>query len=202
MCRSCENFAELRADYCFEHVLETFPEAEAIAQVSLAVDPPEAGALHFSTLHFDTAQLPWQGRYFQGIPIPVKAIAKPGWSFSGWSEPALGTSDSITLLLTAHLNLTAFFTQDSMPTSGTDTSTAYFQISPNPANSAVHIESAIPVRKVVLYNTLGVKQLEFTYEPSGVTTTLLHLNELPAGVYWLEACFETGGKIVRRLVKN
>lgn len=195
------NFAALRADYCFEHVLETFPEAGAVAQVSLAVHPPEAGSIYFSTLQFDTAHLPWQGRYFEGIPIPVKALAKPGWTFSGWSDPNLGWSDSISLMLTGDLALTAYFIQDSIP-SDTETANIKFSISPNPAHHMVQIASVVPLRKVVLYNVLGIVQEEVAFEPNGATSTLLTLKDLSPGVYWIEAYFKTGGRVVRRLVKN
>lgn len=196
------HFAHWRADYCFEHVLETFPEAASIAPVSLAVHPPEAGSLQFSTLQFEAAQLPWQGRYFEGIPIPVRAKAKPGWTFSGWSAPELGISDSVSLLLQGNLELTAYFTQDSIP-SGTDAATAFsFHIAPNPAHHTVLITSTLPMQHIFIYNAQGIKLQESIFTAGGVTSTLIPLYHLPAGLYWLEAVLDTEEKIIRRLVKN
>ena len=113
----------------------------------------------------------------------------------------MGASDSISLLLTGDLNLTAYFTLDSLPT-GTDTAVIRFSIVPNPAHGVTQIVSDIPVRQIVLYNVLGIKQKEEHYEPNGVTATLLLLEELPPGVYWLEATLKPGGKVIRRLVKS
>ncbi len=196
-----KNFAQSRADYCFEHVLETFPETAATAQITLAVEPQEAGKLDFSTLHFDTPQLPWQGRYFQGIPVPVKAVAKPGWTFSGWSLHDLGTADSISLMPTDNLALTAYFTSDSIPT-GTDTAATFFQIMPNPAGQVTQVISTIPVRTFTLYNALGVKQQEYVFENGGVTSTLLNLESLPSGIYWLQAVFANARTAIRHLIKT
>lgn len=196
-----KNFAQNRADYCFEHTLETFPETAATAHITLAVEPQEAGKLDFSTLHFDTPQLPWQGRYFQGIPVPVKAIAKPGWSFSGWSLQDLGTADSISLLPTDNLALTAYFTPDSIPT-GTGSAATFFQIAPNPTGQVTQVRSSLPVRTLTLYNALGVKQQEYVFENGGVTSTLLNVESLPSGIYWLQAVFVTAETAIRHLIKT
>ena len=103
--------------------------------------------------------------------------------------------------LTGDLALTAYFTQDSIPTD-TEMANIKFSLSPNPAHHVVQIASVVPLRKVVLYNVLGIVQEEEAFEPNGATSTLLTLKDLSPGVYWIEAYFKTGGRVVRRLVKN
>jgi uncharacterized repeat protein (TIGR02543 family) len=195
------DFSYSRADQCFQHVTQTFPEAEGVAAVILRVDPPDAGMLHFSTLQFDSAQLPWQGRYFKGIPIPVKAIAKPGWTFAGWSAAALGTSDSISLALTGDLDLTAHFVMDSLPLD-TESAVTWFQMFPNPAGRIMQISSHLPIKQVMLYDALGVRQRDFSLGAGGVTLAPLQLDELPPGIYWAEAVFVSGRRSIQRFVKS
>lgn len=198
--KKMSNFASLRPDFCFDHALETFPETGGVASVILAVEPPGAGDLHLSTLQFDSVHLPWQGRYFKGIPVPVKATARPGWTFSGWSAPDWGSSDSIALLMNGDLELTAYFLQDSLPVD-TDAAMLFFRLTPNPAGRVIRIDSDKPVRQVILYDVLGTRRREYSFEANGITTAPLPLEDLPVGVYWAEAVFTTGRKGLKRFVK-
>ncbi len=55
---------------------------------------------------------PWTGIYFNGIPVKLKAIAKPGFIFSGWSGASISTNPEITLTPTADFSITANFIPD------------------------------------------------------------------------------------------
>lgn len=55
---------------------------------------------------------PWTGIYFNGIPVKLKAIAKPGFIFSGWSGASISTNPEITVTPTADFSITANFIPD------------------------------------------------------------------------------------------
>lgn len=55
---------------------------------------------------------PWTGIYFNGIPVKLKAIAKPGFVFSGWSGASISTNPEITVTPTADFSITANFIPD------------------------------------------------------------------------------------------
>jgi uncharacterized repeat protein (TIGR02543 family) len=55
---------------------------------------------------------PWAGVYFNGIPVKLKAIAKPGFIFSGWSGASISTNPEITVTPTADYSITANFIPD------------------------------------------------------------------------------------------
>ena len=55
---------------------------------------------------------PWTGVYFNGIPVKLKAIAKPGFVFSGWSGASISTNPEITITPTANFSITANFIPD------------------------------------------------------------------------------------------
>lgn len=194
------NFAYSRANLCFQHVVQTFPEAEGVVSVELKTEPPGAGTILFSTLHFDSLQLPWEGRYFKGVPVPVKAVAKPGWSFAGWSVPGMGLSDSILLVLNEDLELTARFVMDSLPLD-TENAIKRFQIFPNPAGRMMTVSSSETFRKVYLYDAVGIRRREFLFE-HGLHSTPISLDNLPAGVYWVEVLFGDGKRSIQRFVKS
>ncbi len=56
---------------------------------------------------------PWTGIYFNGIPVKLKAIAKPGFIFSGWSGASISTNPEITITPTANFSIIANFIPDS-----------------------------------------------------------------------------------------
>jgi hypothetical protein len=55
---------------------------------------------------------PWTGIYFNGIPVKLKAIAKPGFVFSYWSGASTSTSSEITITPNADFSIVAHFIPD------------------------------------------------------------------------------------------
>ena len=55
---------------------------------------------------------PWTGIYFSGIPLKLKAIAKPGFVFSNWTGASTSTNAEITITPTASFSITAVFVPD------------------------------------------------------------------------------------------
>ena len=55
---------------------------------------------------------PWTGIYFNGIPIKLRAIAKPGFVFSYWSGASTSTSSEITITPNADFSVVAHFIPD------------------------------------------------------------------------------------------
>ena len=52
--------------------------------ITLAVNPPDAGYIKISTIIPQT--LPWTGVYFDGNPVKITAIPNPGYTFVDWDE--------------------------------------------------------------------------------------------------------------------
>jgi hypothetical protein len=58
-------------------------------QVDLTLDvhPAGAGKIHISTIEPDS--YPWNGIYFNGIPVKIEAIPNPGYEFVNWGNNGL-----------------------------------------------------------------------------------------------------------------
>ena len=52
---------------------------------------------------------PWTGIYFKNIPVTMKAIALPGFTFSHWSGDSLSTNPEITITTATDFSVTAHF---------------------------------------------------------------------------------------------
>ncbi len=195
------DFSQQRPAFCYNHVLETFPnDVNGLATVSLAAEPPEGGQLLFSTLHFDAVHLPWSGVYFQGVPIPVRAEANPGWHFEGWSAPEAGESDSTSLVLSGDLQLTAFFVQDSMPVSGLyDAARVSCRLSPNPASEYLDIQANKEIFQLLLLDAAGKTLVQ---QEAGSRVWRCDIRHLPAGWYGVQVIFRDGCCTSSSFIKN
>lgn len=81
--------------------------------VTLEVSPPGAGYIQISTII--PKNLPWEGVYFEDVPITITAIPNPGYTFSNWTAvdvipTAEEENQSVTIFLNSSETFTANFT--------------------------------------------------------------------------------------------
>jgi len=79
---------ECRTQQVRNHIQYNFSLLHQV-DVTLDVQPEGAGTIHISTITPDT--YPWEGVYFDGLPVRVEAIANDGFHFSSWEENNLMT---------------------------------------------------------------------------------------------------------------
>ncbi len=199
--RRMRDFAEQRPEHCFNHAIRAFPQTTTgTADVTLAVDPPQAGSIEFSTLHFKPADLPWTGTYFRDIPIPVKAVPNPGWRFKGWSPGEYNGEASATFVLHKQVTLTALFEPGSMLSDTQDLAREKVLLQPNPATDKVLVRAVAPILSANLHNAMGQAIQSWDFKAAPVSEQWLSLNEMAAGTYVLSVKLAEGGVFWRRLV--
>ncbi|MFM8596446.1 MAG: CotH kinase family protein [Flavobacteriales bacterium] len=175
-----------RSTFVFNQLLQTFNLSKKV-QVQLDVYPAEAGTIQLNSI--EPQILPWNGTYFDGVPVELIAHAKPGYEFSHWIAAA-NISDSLQDSLEVNVTdntqtFTAVFKVVPLPPAPQD---LVFQLQPNPsnhlfvlANNAAEAASQCTlvvrdihgrdIRKIKLPN-------QSNYE--------LDLLEERAGIYWIE----------------
>ncbi|PWH82963.1 CotH kinase family protein [Brumimicrobium oceani] len=82
----------------------------------LNVSDVNAGYINISTIEIKESTpgipqnpYPWTGQYFQDVPVTLKAIALPGYTFSHWSGDVTGTNAEIEIIPTSNMNIQANF---------------------------------------------------------------------------------------------
>lgn len=112
------NFATVRPDIQREHIRSKFGISGNL-NVTLDVNNPEQGFVKINTIEINSGTpgvpenaYPWNGIYFQNIPITLKAIALPGFVFSHWSGASTSTESEITISPMSDINITAHFVPD------------------------------------------------------------------------------------------
>jgi hypothetical protein len=106
---------EVRSLYVRNHIRTNFDLAEKV-DIELNVEPPGAGRIHINTIKI--TDTPWEGVYFDGVPVTITAEPFTGYTFSNWDESEY-IADVLAARFTVNVDDDASFT-------------AYFTGSPQP----------------------------------------------------------------------
>ncbi len=114
---SMEWWLEKRPKYVKEDIISNFGVGD-VHELTLNVSDTVKGNIKVNTLFLDenTPRIthftyPWTGEYFEDVPIPLTAIAKPGFRFIKWL-PSNNSNSSILLDLNENESITALFDVD------------------------------------------------------------------------------------------
>jgi hypothetical protein len=137
-----KQFAIQRPAYQRQHIMNYFGIADTV-QITLNVSGSSQGKIRINTMDVDQflpgvnqSIYPWQGTYYQNVPVTLSAIPYPGYKFVRW-EGAVNSSDpTITLSNSGDGQVTAVFEREIPfePHSGN------VNLYPNPATSTLNLE--------------------------------------------------------------
>ena len=176
-------------------------------QVNITLDayPSNGGKIQISTVTPDS--YPWQGVYFNGIPVRIEAIPAPGFAFLHWGTNPL-ISDTMNCvfydtLQTEEANFTAYFADFTYAKPFGER--ADFLLYPNPAKASLHIVNKENKRyedlkfRIIDMNGRVMKEgllMELGRE------SVIDINSIPSAVYVLRI-YDAMGEINQfRFVKT
>ncbi len=93
-----EYFAENRTPVVWEDFEQEFDDVTGQSEISITVEPLVGGKVAWSTLTVDENYAPFSGKHFEGIAIPVSAVAAPGYIFSHWTGLPLAEASGEVIL--------------------------------------------------------------------------------------------------------
>ena len=106
-------FAENRTDAVWDQFEDFFDDIDDVVDLELSTSPVGAGKIELNTMRFSPDKLPWQGRYFEGLDIPISTVPQPGYIFTNWSESSIGNETTGILNLDDDEQIVANFIQGS-----------------------------------------------------------------------------------------
>jgi len=155
--------------------------------VTLNVHPAGAGKIRISTLKPDS--YPWDGVYFDGVPVGISAEAEPGYVFHHWQQNGLFADTLVAAFLdtltTNAIAFDAFF--EPVEIGINENKTHAFALYPNPAKDVLHLVSGHHFNEVTsfeIHDPRGVLVSSGTLatrSPSGV----IDIGSLSEGAYQL-----------------
>lgn len=110
-------WVSLRSQFCKSQILTTFG-LPGYHLLHLNVSDTLKGKIRVNTIRLDENTVrsslhtyPWTGVYFQDVPVPLTAIAEPGYKFIKWLETN-DTNAAIRVSLSGDTSFTALFDVD------------------------------------------------------------------------------------------
>ncbi|TND04090.1 MAG: hypothetical protein FD123_3861 [Bacteroidetes bacterium] len=179
-----QQFIAARPAYARNYIQQEWLLAQQV-DVTLDVYPADAGEIKISTIIPDS--FPWTGVYFDGVPVTMTAMAKPGYKFSHWETmPVILTdsSSSITLNIDTSQTFRAVFA----------VSDYLLSVYPNPFSTSININFQLPEENQVsvkLYDMTGREIAELVnddaFTPQGPHTYTLDPKQfsLRQGLYFV-----------------
>jgi hypothetical protein len=170
----------------------------------LDVFPAGAGKIRINSIVPES--YPWEGIYFDGIPVKLTAIANEGFVFSNWNDNSI-ISNTLNPVINDTLefltnSFTAFFTPDETGISNLVSNDLF--ISPNPANQFIHValKNTPKFKSSFQIIDLEGKTIHEGIWESGVQKMNIDLGQVSKGIYVLRVTDGINHSFTKRFVKN
>ena len=168
--------------------------------LDLRTYPAGAGSIRINTVTPDA--LPWDGYYFDGVPVELTVLPAPGFTFSHWQSlsgiPEPVSSPSVRVNFSEDDAITAYFTAEYTGLGGL--------INPNPATEAAAVSftlDRISDTEISLYEADGkrVRRLYSRRLNAGTHTVDINsVSDLPSGVYYIRILTPTESQSLKFVV--
>jgi len=160
--------------------------------------------IHISTITPET--YPWQGVYFNGIPVQIEAIANEEYSFLHWGNNGL-ISDTLNTVFNGLLNadevgFEAYF--DDLTTGvPACTDEPQFSVFPNPAGNFLYINKHEILQNDAHYQIIDIngRVVMESFVPKGNSTLKIDVHSLMKSVNLLKVNLDDGNSYQYKFVK-
>jgi hypothetical protein len=198
-----EQLAE-RTNQVRNHILSNFDLPNQV-DLTLNVYPEGAGKIRISTI--TPEEYPWQGVYFNGVPIQIEAIENEGYKFLYWADNGL-INDPLNHLFLDILNIAsvsfdAYF-EDLGLQIPEKTGSEEFILYPNPAGDFLHLVQTDRTKQAFSYQIIDVngKSIQSGRFNGQTTSVPINIQNLGQGIYILRISDASGATNHLRFVKS
>ncbi len=193
---------QMRTEQVRNHIVSNLGLPNQV-NLSLNVVPEGAGKIHISTITPDT--YPWNGVYFNGVPVSITAEPAPGYYFSYWGNNGL-IADTLNVQFLDTLNaetidFTAYFGEEHVGTGQIAAGEDGFSLYPNPAGDVIYLSNLKHKEAVyTLYDMNGHLLKEGIIRETD-TQTVINISNLTPSVYLMRVMDPTDGPVHLRFIK-
>jgi len=101
-----KNFAKIRPEIMYSHIKTRFNIPD-VHTVTVSMNDCLAGNVQINSLIPN--QYPWEGIYFEGVPIRLMANPNPGCKFIEWQGDVISSKEQIDIILNRSTSIKAMF---------------------------------------------------------------------------------------------
>ncbi|MFW5851027.1 MAG: lamin tail domain-containing protein [Bacteroidota bacterium] len=101
-----KDFGDMRADIMRQHFENHF-NTNGSYSLSLSLSDNNAGKIRLTSI--DITHFPWQGDYFNNVPMHITAVPAPGYEFVRWEGAVSSTETTISITTNQATSLHAVF---------------------------------------------------------------------------------------------
>ena len=197
-----KDFFSQRIGFVLNHYKNHF-DYDGHFNLTINYDETTPGTVVF---HLNEMKIPYNytGKYFQNVPMRIKAIAKDGYYFSHWLE----TGNTNAVINFQSSNNTAreltpiFLLNGTTPVEDLETSFS-FEVAPIPANTLLNINfksATIEDITIRIYDALGQEMLVEEFRINNVMKThSVDVSQWAKGIYFLKTQIE-GREVIRKFL--
>lgn len=204
-------FIEQRPSNYLDHIAQYYGFEPYTYKIALDVNDPGMGFLKINTIELkkgcpgiEAYTYPWEGTYYESLPIDVTAIAKPGYRFVKWEGDISSKDTRLNIQLESDTYLKAVFEKDpGTAIHENENQLPGISIFPQPANDFVNIQfNNCPDDQISLKitNLSGQSILEEHIQVSEGSSTRLNISSLRPGVYIMTAFFRNAAFYSGRMI--
>lgn len=183
----------LRSNEVRDHIEEHFSLPNQV-DLTLDVHPAGGGRIHISTI--EPTEYPWDGIYFNGVPIKIEAIPNFGYSFVNWGSNGLITDVLNAVFLdtldVSSIQFDAYFSEN-VGLDELGSTKSLFNLYPNPATTEITLvaltEEWTTALELEIIDLTG-RVVQTLQTLPGQTTTSIATSRLPEGMYTLRVSSE------------
>ena len=169
------------------HIVSNFNLPNQVDLI-LNVYPEGAGKIQISTVAPE--DYPWQGVYFNGIPVKIEAIANEGFNFLNWGNNGL-IDDTLNIVFldtlnTSSVSFDAYFEDLTASVPSVDKAEGW-SLYPNPANTILYLKNQNVLSGEYNFQIIDVNGRVVTegiISAAGIETGV-NIQSLPSSVYHL-----------------
>jgi hypothetical protein len=186
------------------HIESNF-SLENQVDVVLDVHPPGSGTIRISTIQ--PVEYPWNGIYFNNVPIRIEAIANPGFQFSYWDANGLINQVTNAVFLDTLDTTAVYFDAYFEPAVAgiKEQKMAKMLVYPNPSSSLFNIVIPENLRseelRLIIRDFTG-RELFDQIVVSNTHQTEINMSGYSGGIYFAELWGEEGLSGSVRCVKH
>lgn len=192
---------ELRSAEVRNHIQSNFDLPNQL-DVTLDVYPPGGAKMRISTL--TPSEYPWQGIYFNGVPVSIEVIPEPGYTFLHWGDngriPDTLNPQWAGILGSNDITFKAYLDPSSVP--AIDEELPGISVYPNPATNILYVKiegrSGMLDYKICDPNGRLVNRGSLN---GNNNFSALDISELKKGIYYLQLNESSRGVMNSKFIK-